>query len=299
MGTGGVGGYFGGRLAEGGEDVTFIARGAHLAAIRDRGLRIESARGDVVIKPTAATDDPGQVGPVDIVLFCVKLWDVEAAARSVRPMVGPGTAVISVQNGVDAEERLAAVLGPEAVMGGVAHISAVIREPGVIHHTGRLARLLFGELGGGTSARGRALLEACERCRVEATLSSNIERLIWDKFIFLVAFSGMTALTRRPIGPIREDAETWAMFTAAMREAATLARAKGVTFEKDPVEAWTEMARAMPDDYRASMLEDLERGNRLELPWLSGAVARMGRELKIETPVNGFIATALKLYADP
>jgi 2-dehydropantoate 2-reductase len=277
MGTGGVGGYFGGRLAEGGEDVTFIARGAHLAAIRDRGLRIESARGDVVIKPTAATDDPGQVGPVDIVLFCVKLWDVEAAARSVR-------------------ERGRRRGAPR-------------RRPGSRGRHGRRRPHLRGHPGAGrhpshrqagaAPLRGAGRGDKRARPGLAATLSSNIERLIWDKFIFLVAFSGMTALTRKPIGPIREDAETWAMFTAAMREADTLARAKGVTFEKDPVEAWTEMARAMPDDYRASMLEDLERGNRLELPWLSGAVARMGRELGIETRVNGFIATALKLYADP
>ncbi len=299
MGTGGVGGYFGARFAEAGQDVAFIARGAHLAAIAERGLEVQSERGDVLIHPARVTQDPGEVGRVDVVLFCVKLWDVEAAGEAVRPMVGPETAVVSLQNGVDAEERLARILGPKPVMGGVAHISAVIKEPGVIRHTGKLARLFFGELGGGQSARAKAFLDVCRASGIDATLPSDIGRVIWDKFIFLVAFSGMTALTRKPIGPLREDPEVWAMFTGAMREAADLATAKGITFPKDPVEAWAELAKQMPYGYRASMLEDLERGKRLELPWLSGAVARMGRELRLPTPINGFIATALKLYANP
>ena len=299
MGAGGVGGYFGARLAEGGEDVAFIARGPHLEAIRARGLTVRSGLGDARIAPARATGEAGKIGPVDIVLFCVKLWDVETAAAVVRPMLGPGTAVISLQNGVGAEERLAAVLGPGAVMGGVAHISAVIAEPGVIRHTGRLAALFFGELGDGESARGEAFLAACRRAGIDAKLNRDIERVIWEKFIFLVAFSGMTALLRKPIGPIREDGETWAMFRDAMTEAARLAAAKGIVFESDPVEKWAKIAEGMPDDYRASMLEDLERGHRLELPWLSGAVVRMGRKLSIATPVNGFITTALKLHAEP
>jgi 2-dehydropantoate 2-reductase len=299
MGTGGVGGYFGARLAQGGLDVAFIARGAQLSAIQERGLTLESELGDALIHPARASDDPGQVGPVDVVLFCVKLWDVAAAGEAIRPMVGPGTAVIPLQNGVDAEERLVRILGPEAVMGGVAHISAVVHEPGVIRHTGTLATLFFGELDGEGSPRGEAFLAACRECGIAARLSPDIERVIWEKFIFLVAFSGMTALTRKPIGRLREDPEHWAMFTGAMREAASLAAAKGIAFKKDPVEAWLEMARDMPDGYRASMLEDLEHGRRLELPWLSGAVQRMGRELGVATPINGFIAATLEPYADP
>jgi 2-dehydropantoate 2-reductase len=299
MGTGGVGGYFGARFAEAGQDVTFIARGPHFAAIRERGLEVQSERGDVLVRPARATRDPAEVGRVDFVLFCVKLWDVEAAGEAIRPMVGPETAVIALQNGVDAEERLARILGPQPVMGGVAHISAVIKEPGVIRHTGKLARLFFGELGGGESARARAFLDACRASGIDAQLRCDIERVIWDKFIFLVAFSGMTALLRKPIGPLREDPEVWAMFTGAMREAADLAAAKGIAFERDQVEAWAEIAQGMPYEYRASMLEDLERGRRLELPWLSGAVARLGREFGLPTPINGFIATALKPYANP
>lgn len=299
MGTGGVGGCFGARFAAAGEDVAFIARGAHLAAIRERGLEVQSELGDVHIHPARASDDPREVGRVDFVLFCVKLWDVEAAGEAIRPMVGPETAVIALQNGVDAEERLARILGPGPVLGGVAHISGVIREPGVIRHTGKLAKLFFGELGGRESARARAFLDACRASGIDARLRRDIERVIWDKFIFLVAFSGMTALLRKPIGPLREDPEVWAMFTGAMREAADLAAARGIAFERDPVEAWAEIAQGMPYEYRASMLEDLERGRRLELPWLSGAVARLGRELGLATPINGFIATALKPYANP
>lgn len=299
MGTGGVGGYFGARFAAAGEDVAFIARGAHLAAIRERGLEVQSELGDALVRPVLATDDPAEVGRVDFVLFCVKLWDVEAAGEAIRPMVGPETAVIALQNGVDAEERLARILGPGPVMGGVAHISAVVKEPGVIRHTGKLAKLFFGELGGAESARARAFLEACRASGIDAHLRRDIERVIWDKFIFLVAFSGMTALLRKPIGPMREDPEVWAMFTGAMREAAELAAARGIAFASDPVAAWAEIAQGMPYAYRASMLEDLERGRRLELPWLSGAVARLGRELGLATPINGFIATALKLYANP
>lgn len=298
MGTGGVGGYFGGRLAEAGLDVTFIARGAHLKAIGSRGLAIESELGNARIE-AKATDDPAAVGPVDVVLFCVKLWDVEGAGEAIRPMVVPETAVIALQNGVDAQQRLIGILGQKPVMGGVAHISATIKEPGVIRHTGKLARIFFGELGGRESPRGQAFLEACRAASLDAKLTDRIERVIWEKFIFLVAFSGMTAVTRRPIGPLREDAETWAMFRAAMQEAATLAGAKGVGFAGDPVETWSKIIQTMPYDYRASMLEDLERGNRLELPWLSGKVAALGRELGIATPVNGFIATALKLSANP
>jgi 2-dehydropantoate 2-reductase len=298
MGTGGVGGYFGGRLAQHGLDVTLIARGAHLKAIQTRGLQIKSELGDALVR-ASATDDPAQVGPVDVVLFCVKLWDVEKAAEAIRPMLGAETAVIALQNGVDAEERLARILGPKPVMGGVAHISARIAEPGVIHHNGRLARLFFGELDGRESNRAKAFLEACRAASIDARLTASIDRVIWEKFIFLVAFSGMTALTRKPIGPIREDPETLAMFRAAMQEAADIARAKGVRFADDPVETWSKAIQAMPFDYRASMLEDLERGNRLELPWLSGKVAALGRELGIAAAVNAFIATALKLSAEP
>jgi 2-dehydropantoate 2-reductase len=299
MGTGGVGGYFGARLLAGGDDVTFIARGAQLRAIKDRGLTVESELGTVETGPVTATDDPASVPPPDVILFCVKLWDVEDAARLMKPMVGAHTAVIPLQNGIDSQERIAGIVGARAVMGGVAHISATVTAPGRIRHTGKLQRLTFGEMDGSRSARAQSFLESCTRAKIEGRLSERIAEAVWDKFIFLVAFSGMTALIRTGIGPIRDDAETFAMFRAAMAEVIAVARAKGVAFSYDPMAQWLKAISAMPRNYRASMLEDLERGRRLELPWLSGAVARMGAELGVDVPVNRFIATALKLHANP
>jgi len=299
MGTGGVGGYFGAKLAAGGCDVTFIARGAQLAAIRERGITVESESSPLHLARANATGDPASVSPPDVILFCVKLWDVEEAARAMRPMVGDQTAVIPLQNGIDSAERIAAVLGERAVMGGVAHISATVTAPGVIRHTGKLQRLTFGELDGIRSPRAEAFLEACNRAGIEGRLSERIVEAIWDKFIFLVAFSGMTALIRTGIGPIREDVETFAMFRAAMEEALAVARAKGVSFAYEPIGQWVKAIGGMPHNYRSSMLEDLERGRRLELPWLSGAVSRMGEAFGVATPVNRFIAIALKLHANP
>jgi 2-dehydropantoate 2-reductase len=299
MGTGGVGGFFGAKLAAAGEDVAFIARGAQLRAIKEHGLRIESEVSPLQVKAKTATDDPASLPPQDFILFCVKLWDVEAVAEQMRPMVGPNTTIIALQNGVDSEQRIASVLGARSVMGGVVHISATVTEPGVIRHTGKLQRFIYGEMDGKLSDRGENFRKVCEHAGIDARLTERIDEAIWDKFIFLIAFSGMTALIRLGIGPIRDDPETFAMFGAAMAEAAAVAKAKGVAFSYDPVANWTKAIPTMPYNFRASMLEDLERGRRLELPWLSGAVARMGAELGVATPVNAFIATALKLHANP
>lgn len=297
MATGGVGGYFGARLAAAGEDVTFIARGKHLDAIRTNGLKVESANGDLTIKPAQASDDPASVGPVDIVLFAVKLWDVEASGAACKPLLGPKTAVISVLNGVDSEDRLSAILGRDHVMGGVATISSTIAAPGIIKHTGTMAALTFGELDNRPSPRGEAFLAACRKAGFGAKLSAEIMKDVWTKFVLLASFSGMTSLTRTPIGPIRDDAELTAMLRAAVSEVVALARAKGVGLTPDQGEAVLAMIGKFPYEMRASMAVDLARGNRLELPWLSGAVARLGKELGVATPVHAFIATALKLYA--
>jgi 2-dehydropantoate 2-reductase len=299
MGTGGIGGYLGARLAASGAEVTFIARGPQLRAILERGLRIESLSGPVHIHPARATDDPAKVPPPEIILFCVKLWDVAEAARAMRPMVGENTCVVTLQNGVESRSRVASVIGAKPVIGGVAHISATVLEPGIVRHTGKLQRLTFSELDGKPSPRTQAFLDACTRAKIDARLTERIEEAIWDKFIFLVAFSGMTALTRTGIGPIREQPETFGLFRAAMEEALAVAAAKGIAFAYDPIAQWLKAIAGMPHDFRSSMLEDLERGRRLELPWLSGAVARMGAELAIETPVNRFIAAALQLHANP
>jgi 2-dehydropantoate 2-reductase len=298
MGSGGVGGYVGGRLAASGQDVTFVARGAHLAAIREHGLALRSALGDVLIRPAPASDDPAAIGPVDLVIFAVKLYDTEAAAAATRPLLGPDSGVITFQNGVDSTGVLARALGPEHVIGGVAHIAAVIAEPGVILHTGTMASFVFGELDGGRSERVAGLATALQSAAVDHRISADVERDIWDKMAFLATFAGLTALLRRPIGPIREDAETRAMLRDGLTEAFAVARAKGICLPDDFVERTLERCDRLPHEMKSSMLQDLERGRRLELPWLSGAIVRLGRELGVPTPTHAFITTALKLHAD-
>lgn len=297
FGTGGVGGYFGARLAAAGVDVTFVARGDHLAAMRAQGLRVESALGNLHLHPVTATDDPTNAGAVDLAMIGVKLWDTEAAARAIETVVGPATAVVSFQNGVDAVDILTKIYGRERVMGGVAHIAAVIEQPGVVRHNGTMQRLTFGELDGRRSARAENLLAACRAAGIEAALSDDIQRAIWEKFVFIVGLSAMTTLTRLPIGPIREDPETRAMLAEVMREAVAIGRAKGVNLAPDTAEKQLAFMDGVPHDMIASMLGDLRRGRPLELPWLSGAVVRLGQELGIGTPTNQFAYAALKLHA--
>lgn len=296
LGAGGVGGYFGGRLAAAGEDVAFLARGAHLRALRERGLRIASARGDLDLRPVVATDDPAEIGPVDLVLFAVKLWDTETAAAAARPLLGPGTAVVTVQNGVESVETLGRALGPERVLGGTTYISVVIESPGVIRHTGSLARLIFGAPDGRPSPPAEALLAACRRAGIDAELSPRIVEAIWEKFIFLAAFSGITALTRRPIGEIRERPELRGLMVEAIGETAAVARAAGIAVPRDIVQRHTARFESMPPETKSSMLQDLERGGRLELPWLSGAVIRLGERYGVATPVHRLVAEALRLH---
>lgn len=297
MGTGGVGGYFGGRLAANGCDVTFIARGAHLEATRTNGLKVESANGDIHIHPAKATNAPSEIGPVDFVFFTTKLWDTETAAEAIRPLMGSETAVISLQNGVDAGARLAAILGRKHVMGGLAQIASVIASPGVIRHTGTMARIVFGELNGQRTSRAEKLLAALRDARIDAEIADNIEKSIWEKFVFLVALSGLTSLTRKSIGPLREDPDTRALLATVMTETVTVARAKGIDIDESYVVDRLAFFDTLPAEMTSSMHLDLERGNRLELEWLSGAVARMGRELGVDTPANAFIYTVLKLSA--
>ena len=297
MGTGGVGGYFGARLAAKGVELTFIARGAHLQAVRASGLRLESPNGDVCIHPARATDTPADVGPVDYVLFTTKLWDTANAAKAIQPMIGADTAVISLQNGVSAGHVLGEILGRGHVMGGLALISSFIAAPGVIRHAGTMARVVFGEFDGTRTPRAQALLKAFQEAGVDADIADNIERAIWQKFIFLVGLSGVTAVTHQSIGPLREDADTRALLAQVMAETAAVARAKGI--EIDPAFSDERLAfmDKLPADMTSSMAHDLVQGNRLELDWLSGAVARMGRELGVDTPANAFVYTALKLSA--
>ena len=299
MGTGAVGGYFGGRLAQAGEDIAFIARGRQLAALREHGLRIESPRGGFQLRPVRATDDPSEIGPVELVIFTVKLWSTDEAAGGLAPLIGPETAVMSLQNGVEANEALARAVGREHLIGGVCYIAASLDEPGVVRQSGPMARLVFGEPGGGKTRRAEAFLAACSRAKewFDAELSGDIDRILWEKFVFIVGLSGMTSLTRKSIGPIRSDPDTRAMLLEVLREAVAVGRAKGVNLAPDFAEQRLAFADTLPPGMTSSMHNDLERGNRLEVSWLSGAVVRLGRAAGIPTPANGAIYAALKLHA--
>jgi 2-dehydropantoate 2-reductase len=296
VGAGGVGGGFGAALAKAGADVIFIARGAHLAAMKEKGLRIEGGRGETHLVPTHATDDPTSVGPVDLVLFCVKLWDVESAGRHIRPLVGQDTGVIPLQNGIDAPERLIPILGARAVMGGVAQISASIVEPGVIRQVGTFMRLIFGELDGSRSARAEAFLALCRKAGFDANLSERILTELWMKFILLATNASVTALTRQPIGKLRDDPDMQPQFVAAYKEVIDVGRARGIELPADALDRMLAFNTNAPATMKASMALDLERGNRIELPWLGGKVVELGRETGVPTPVHALMYAALKPY---
>jgi 2-dehydropantoate 2-reductase len=291
FGTGAVGGYFGGRLAASGEDVTFIARGAHLAALQQHGLRISSPKGDLHI-PVTATDRPAAVGPVDVVLFTVKLYDVETSAPALTPLIGADTVVVTLQNGVEAVEMVGRHVGVDHVAGGVAYVVAVVDEPGHVKHT-TADRLVFGEMDGRRSPRLQAFQEAGRRAGFVADLSTAILVDLWVKFVRLGTWSGMTAASRSAMGAIRQHPELLAMMDAALEEAMAVGRARGIVFPEDLLSGTQEMVRNFPAGSKSSLLEDLERGRRLELPWLSGAIARMGRESGVATPTHEFINAVL------
>ncbi len=295
MGAGGIGGYYGGRLAAAGADVSFIARGAHLAAMQRDGLRVISPLGDMHIKPVVATDDPATIGPVDIVMFCVKLYDVDEACEAIRPLIGPETAVISFLNGIDSEERMQAILGGNCVVGGTAQIPSNIIEPGVIEHKAPLAALEFGELDGSITPRLQAFYQACTDAGIETYLLDNIETAIWLKFAILVPFATACCLTRLPGKILIEEPVVQEIAVGAMKEIIALAEAKGVKMPPDALESRMAMlsnfANAMP-----SMLVDLLAGKRIELEGLQGAVVRMAKQLNVAVPVHQVAYAALKPY---
>jgi 2-dehydropantoate 2-reductase len=298
IGAGGVGGAFGAALAKGGSDVTFVARGAHLKAMQEYGLKVLGPRGDIHLQPTKATDDPASIGAVDVVLFCVKLWDVESAGAAIRPLVGNATAVIPLQNGIDASERLIPILGKEAVMGGVAQISATIAEPGVIRQTGVFMRLVFGEFDGRPSARGAAFHAACQAAGFDSVNTDDIVVALWEKFVLLATNSSVASLTRLPFGKLRDDPEVFALSEKGFAEAAAVGRARGVKLAPDLEERIAKTMRGFPPEMMPSMAVDLLRGNRLELPWLAGKVVALGRELNVPTPTFDVMYAALKPYAN-
>jgi len=296
MGAGGLGGYFGARLAAAGNDVAFVARGAHLAAIREHGLRVESALGNLHLRNVVATDDPQTLAPADIVIFAVKLWDTETAAAAVKPLLRPGTGVVSFQNGVSKDEVLSGILGRDAVIGGVGEIGVTIGSPGVISHTGTMARLKFGELNDTHSPRVEALLAACTEAGIDAEIPADINLAIWQKFAFLVPMAACTAGMRSAIGPIRANPQARAFLLDVMREVVAVGRALGMGLAQDFAEQRMSFIDTLPPQMTASMQGDLARGHRLELPWFSGAVVELGRRAGVPTPLNRAVSDMLALY---
>ena len=297
MGSGGVGGYFGARMVQAGCDTTFIARGAHLDAIRAAGLRIESPN-EAITLPVKATDNPSEVDPVDFILFAVKLWDTESAGAALLPIMGQHTTILSLQNGVGSETVLGALVGENRILGGVAEISATIIRPGVIKRVSPFARVRLGELDGRRSPRSMRLAAALEDAGIEVEHTDDITRAIWTKFLFLVGLSALTSLTRQPIGRIRKDPDTRRLFEQVLEEVLAVARAKGVALPDGIIQERMQFTDNLPVEFVASMAQDLQHGNRLELDWLSGAVVRLGKEFAVPTPANEFVYTALKLSKD-
>jgi 2-dehydropantoate 2-reductase len=295
FGSGGVGGYFGGRLAQAGHDVTFIARGSHLAAIKENGLRVESVLGDFVIQPAKATDDPRQVGVVDVILVAVKAWDIPAAAEAMKSMVGEETIIIPLENGVDAPDQLSSALGREHVLGGLCRISAFIGEPGVIQHVGVPPYIAFGELDNRKSKRVNKLFEIFSNVTgITSEIPGDIQKAMWEKFVFITSVSGVGAVTRRPIGGFRDIPETRAMLLSALEEVVTIGRARNVALDENTAEKiLMTIVDNAPEGTIASMQKDIMEGRRSELEAQSGAVVRMGKELGIPTPVNAFIYASL------
>ena len=296
MGAGGMGGYFGGLLARAGEEVAFIARGAHLEAIRKNGLAVQSVlAGDFTISATA-TDAPGDIGPVDFVLFCVKAYDNAVAAEQIRPLIGPETVVLSVQNGIDNEQQIGNVIGPEHVMGCVSYVSSTIQSPGVIAQTGGPGTIVFGEMQGGTSPRTEALQSTLQNCGITAELHSDIKVALWQKFLGICGVNGVTALTRLPIGEIVACKETHNLMRRTMQEVEAVAQASGVDLPQGCVDQSMDFFSSVEPSVRGSMYYDLAAGRRLELEVLNGTVVRLGSENGIPTPINFAIYAALKPY---
>jgi 2-dehydropantoate 2-reductase len=297
MGSGGTGGYFGAKLARAGEDVTFVARGAHLEAIRARGLRVKSAiDGEWVVQAPAVERLDG-LPPADLVLFCVKSFDTDNAGEAIKPVVGPDTGVLPVQNGVDNEERLERILGSGHVMGGVAQVLATIEAPGVISHR-FLGRMVFGEMDGRESARARAFLQACKRAGIEAQISANMLRALWEKYVFIAAHAGMTALTRTPAGVVRAIPETRRMYRLILGEMVALGNAVGAGLGADLADTAMGMLDNLGAAFTSSLHHDLAEGKRLELEALHGHAVRLGDRHGIATPMLFAVYAALKPYAD-
>jgi 2-dehydropantoate 2-reductase len=294
VGTGGVGAYFGGRLSEAGESVAFVARGAHLAAMRASGLRVDSVAGDFVLSPVEATDDPASIGPVDVVLVAVKAWQVRETAATLGPLLGPATFVVPLENGVEAADELAAVVGRGRVLGGLCKIVSAIVAPGHVRHSGVAPRVEFGERDGRPSERVEALRQAFARTKgVSVVVPDDVEAAIWEKFLFIAPFSGVGAVTRQPAGAMRAVPQTRGLIERAMFEVAALARARGVDLPDEAVGRNMRYVDNLPAESTASMQRDIMDGRPSELEQQTGAIVRLAHETAVPVPVNAFLYAAL------
>jgi 2-dehydropantoate 2-reductase len=299
MGSGGVGGFFGGRLANSGCDVHFVARGAHLAALREHGLTIKNEeQGEIHIAKVNVTDDPATIGVADLVIIAVKLKDTDAAALAVKPVVGPHTAVLSLQNGVIKDDILRKYYSESQIMGGVAYVGTHIARPGVIKQVGTLQRIVFGEYDGKRSVRAEPLLAALLRAGIKAEVSDDIRRTLWEKYTFLVGLSGTSATMRATIGPIRSHPRTRAFLHEIFKEVVAVGRAHGVRLPADYADDRLAFADSVPGTMTSSMHRDLECGNPLEVEWLAGGVVTLGAAVGVPTPANRAVWDVLALYAE-
>lgn len=296
MAAGAVGSYFGGRMQAAGHEVAYIARRAHLDALRKDGLKIQSTHGDLHLPKVNATPDPKEVGPVDIVFFAVKLWDTETAAELARPLVGPNTRVITLQNGVDSYERVSAVLGKEVTIPGTAYIAAVLGGPGVMLHTSKFATMRCGTIDGRPDAKLNVFVEAAKAANIDIQPQDDMNRERWQKFIFLSSMAGVNCMMRQPIGKVLADPDTRAFYKRLMQECLAVGQKSGAKVPSSWVDDRMTFSDNAPPGMKASMLHDLEAGNRLELDWLTGKVVSLGRELGVPTPASEAVYAAVKLH---
>ena len=296
MAAGAVGAYFGGRLQAGGHDVAYIARRAHLEALRRDGLKIESVHGDLHLPKVNATPDPKEVGPVDVVLFAVKLWDTETAAELAKPLVGPSTRVITLQNGVDSYERVSAILGKEQTCPGTAYIAAVLAGPGVMRHTSKFATMRVGRMDGKPDAHLAAFVEAAKASNIDIQPQDDMNRERWQKFIFLSSMAGVNCMTREPIGKVLADPDTRGFYRKLMEECLAVGQKSGAKVPDSWVDDRMTFSDNAPPGMKASMFHDLEAGNRLELDWLTGKVVSLGHQLGVPVPASEAVYAAVKLH---
>lgn len=298
IGTGGTGGYFGGLLARAGHEVTFVARGAHLDAIRAGGLTVNSRLSGNFTVRAAATDDIRSIGPSDLVLVCVKTYSMESVLPSLPSLVGPKTVIMSMQNGIDNEDRIAKAAGAEHVLGLAAQVSAFIQKPGVVVQAGGPGRLIFGEMAGGESVRTASLAKTFQEARIAVEVRSDVKVALWEKFIFICSASGVTALTRLPAGPIFADRETAGLLRATLDEGVAVANAEGIAVAARFTDQTLGFMGKLEPWTRGSMALDLLEGRRLELETLNGTMVRLGRAREVPVPVNWTIYASLRPFAD-